>query len=697
MIRKTKLLISILVMSMVLSNLPGMMSYAANVTGEEQTTAEILQDENHQRSEVITAMDKNGNIYELPEENGLVEIKDDTTNEFSFFSVPSVEMKVVNFNTKGNDITEYNNRSGYTNGSCGADAAYLGITADGNIRFMLSGIIGTVSQSEVQILPYKQVADKVSYYIVSNGKLFHYISQNLNVVPSSVINNGTAPKYLNENCKYYSYDGHYFYSDYSVMLSDYQNNTNGKNAVNATNPFYNYFQFRNMREATSYNANELETILNTAMANAGVNLSTSKLTGSAASFVKYQNIYNVNALLSLGIAINESGWGQSWICQNKNNIFGLNAVDTSPGESADTYASIDDCIRVFMKDWMDGGYFDPSDWRNHGEQLGNKAEGINVSYASDPYWGEKAAALAWNLDSIGGNKDYLGNVPSPEVPDVPSTDDNTDNTTPEVPDVPSTDDNTDNTTPEVPDVPSTDDNTDNTTPEVPDVPSTDDNTDNTTPEVPDVPSTDDNTDNTTPEIPDVPSTDDNTDNTTPEIPDVPSADDNTTAITPKDDLTEVSTSNNKFTVKGTLSNDATLNAEALDPNSEQYIQYVSAEEIKGKVVLGVYDINLIGMKSESVDLIFNVGKEYEGKNIIILHYTDNGSYEVYKTTVKNGQVSLNVKGFSPYVFALDEETTTNVSKAPKTGDNGNIALWVSLICGSAALGITMFLKKKKYK
>ena len=58
-------------------------------------------------------------------------------------------MKVVNFNTKGNAITEYNNRSGYTNGSCGADAAYLGNTADGKIRFMLSGMIGTVNQSEV--------------------------------------------------------------------------------------------------------------------------------------------------------------------------------------------------------------------------------------------------------------------------------------------------------------------------------------------------------------------------------------------------------------------------------------------------------------------------------------------------------------------------------------------------------------------
>lgn len=110
--------------------------------------------------------------------------------------------------------------------------------------------------------------------------------------------------------------------------------------MNAGNPFYNYFQFRNMRESTSYTADELENILHTAMTNTGVNLSTSKLTGSAASFIKYQNIYNVNALLSLGIAINESGWGQSWICQTKNNIFGLNAVDTSPGESANTYATL---------------------------------------------------------------------------------------------------------------------------------------------------------------------------------------------------------------------------------------------------------------------------------------------------------------------------------------------------------------------
>ena len=56
---------------------------------------------------------------------------------------------------------------------------------------------------------------------------------------------------------------------------------------------------------------------------------------------------NVNALLSLSLAVNESGWGTSWICTEKNNIFGLNAVDTSPGLSADSFASIEDCIREF--------------------------------------------------------------------------------------------------------------------------------------------------------------------------------------------------------------------------------------------------------------------------------------------------------------------------------------------------------------
>ena len=294
---------------------------------------------------------------------------------------------------------------------------------------MLSGVTGTVSASEVELVDYSAVADNVSYYTVSSGRLLHYISQNLETAPASAINNGTAPSYLNEGGKYYSYDGHYFYTDYSVMLTDYQQGTNGASAVNAGNPFNNYFQFLDMNLSTSYTGDELDSMLSAAMTNAGVDPASSKLTGTGNSFVKYQNTYSVNALLSLGIAINESAWGRSNICLTKNNIFGLNAVDSSPGD-AYAFSSIDDFICEFMNYQMANAYLKDGQWSNHGEYIGNKGGGINVSYASDPYWGEKAAAHAWNLDTLGGGKDYQG----------------TDNTTPD--DTVTTPPETDSTTPD---------------------------------------------------------------------------------------------------------------------------------------------------------------------------------------------------------------------------------------------------------
>ena len=85
------------------------------------------------------------------------------------------------------------------------------------------------------------------------------------------------------------------------------------------------------------------------MTNAGIDPSSSKLTGTGQAFVENQNTYNVNALyISEPCGQLRAGWGTSWICTEKNNIFGLNAVDTSPGLSADSFASIEDCIREFM-------------------------------------------------------------------------------------------------------------------------------------------------------------------------------------------------------------------------------------------------------------------------------------------------------------------------------------------------------------
>ena len=57
----------------------------------------------------------------------------------------------------------------------------------------------------------------------------------------------------------------------------------------------------------------------------------------------------------MGLAINESAWGMSSIAQSKNNIFGLNAVDSSPGTSASTFASVEACINDYAKNYVSLG------------------------------------------------------------------------------------------------------------------------------------------------------------------------------------------------------------------------------------------------------------------------------------------------------------------------------------------------------
>ena len=697
MIRKSKLLICTLVMSMMVTVLPGMTSYAAEAEGETEASATELQDENSQRLEEVTAMDEEGNIYEIADTDGTVseEVSEETaeeeTNGIALFSARSVENKVVNFNTKGNATTNYtdsNGKSGYTNGAYGADAAYLGTTSDGNIKFMLAGVTGTVSASDVELVDYSTVADRVSYYKVSGGRLIHYISQNLNNAPSSTIDNGPAPSYLSQDTKYYSYDGHYFYTDYGVMLSDYQSGCNGDSAVNSGNRFENYFQFLDMNSSTGYSADELNTILNDTLQSKGKN-SSSKLWDAGNLFVKYQNTYGVNALLSVGIAINESGWGTSSISQNKNNLFGLNAQDSNVG-NASSYYSVESCIIDFMKNWMAGGYLNDASWKNFGEFLGNKGEGINVKYASDPYWGEKAAAHAWTLDENGDSRDYTGVVIEPPA-DVPSTDEPT--TDEPVTDVPSTDEPT--TDEPVTDVPSTDEPT--TDEPVTDVPSTD--APATDEPVTDVPSTDEPT--TDKPVTDVPSTDG---------PSVGSGSDGTTAGSGSDDTvtgdagsnsgaqTEtqktVSDSAGKVTVSGKLSEGAGVTVDVVAPNTDAYTKYVSAESVKGKTILGVYDITLTGELEGEAQLTFHVDAKYNGKDVIILHYADDGTYETYNAKVENGQVTISVKGFSPYVIALNESGSSVGAAAPKTGDSSNIMLWIALLGISAAAAAGALIRRR---
>ena len=386
---------------------------------DEQTTDVWSEDEmeeegmdepsnNRYESGYVTTMDENGNVYEVIAEDGDASEIEASANAVTFglrtFSARATSGQIVNFNKKGTGLTYYTEYetgiSGYTCGAYGADAAYLGMEGD-KVKFMLAGVIGLVPESEVQLVNVTD-AKSISYYYVVDGRLYHYITTNVtNTGYASTLDNGKAPSYLQLGTEYYSYDGHYFYTmdKFSQMLTDYNNGVR-TNSVNPNSPYYNYYQYLPFRSQSNYSDSELNTMIN------GRVDATSKMRDLGATFTDYQNTYGTNALLMTGVAANESAWGTSSISQNKNNLFGLKAYDSSPSESAASYADVRDCVKDFSEGYMSRGYLNPTDWRCHGAFLGNKGSGINVKYASDPYWGEKAANVAYALDKNNGNKDY---------------------------------------------------------------------------------------------------------------------------------------------------------------------------------------------------------------------------------------------------------------------------------------------------
>ena len=297
----------------------------------------------------------------------------------------------------------------YIRGGNSDDAVFLELDpGTGRIKIKVSGTVGWIKKYENEatmsyplydIVPLSWVKSP-SYYQVTSNDLIHHLPLNVyNTKGEYQLVIGKKPSMLNEGT-YYSYDGNYFYTDLKQMINDYKQNTY-QNAVNKDNPFYNYYQYLSFRTKTNYNAANINQFIDARTSNAS-----SKLKNTGNYFIENQNNYGINAIIMLAIGINESGYGNSNIAQTKNNLFGLNAIDKTPGESANYFASVSDCISEFAYVWLDYGYVQPGDYRFRGANLGNKGVGLNIKYASDPYWGEKAAQYYYDLDKYYGFQDY---------------------------------------------------------------------------------------------------------------------------------------------------------------------------------------------------------------------------------------------------------------------------------------------------
>lgn len=191
---------------------------------------------------------------------------------------------------------------------------------------------------------------------------------------------GPAPSDMNEGVKYYSYDGVNFYSD-----SDFKNKSF---------TYYNYYQFLPLRSKTNISADIFNSYIS--------KYDNSVMRGTGQTFIDAQNKYGINALLLFAMAAHESANGTSGYATKRNNLFGWNAVDANPNQ-ATSFSSVAVCVNqqagVNLR-----GFVDVTDGRFFSSSLGNKGSGLNVKYASDPYWGMEIASIAYQIDKLSKNK-----------------------------------------------------------------------------------------------------------------------------------------------------------------------------------------------------------------------------------------------------------------------------------------------------
>ena len=207
----------------------------------------------------------------------------------------------------------------------------------------------------------------------------------------------------------YVSDGKYVYHRYSpytkVMVAYHNANMQvGKSYYSAdginfgTFKLDHPFQFSNLKSRTNYTAADINRLYSI------MGASDSKLAGKGATFKAAEQRYGVNALYLVAHSALESAWGRSKIAKDKNNFFGISAYDDTPYTSATKFDDVDSGIMGAAR-WINSKYLHNSGYPANGAHLGNKASGMNVNYATAPYWGESIASIMFSANENLGRKD----------------------------------------------------------------------------------------------------------------------------------------------------------------------------------------------------------------------------------------------------------------------------------------------------
>ncbi|MHA4164070.1 SH3 domain-containing protein, partial [Bacillus cereus] len=254
----------------------------------------------------------------------------------------------------------------------GADLKFVK-AVDDRIHVQIDGMTGYVNINDVTLHP-TMTGEKTSYYATKNGKLYHYVYNPENG-KHATYQIGNAPKHLKEGERYEAFD---------------KKQIGGQDS-------YQYFEYMPLRVTSTYTGDEIDNFLRKSNAK-------SPLIGLGKYFVSAAEKYKMNAGYLVSHAILESGWGTSRIAQDKKNLFGFRAVDSDPYNGATGFKTWEEGID-FCAAYIDKHYLNPSGNTYNGGNLGDKAQGMNVMYASDENWGQQIASLMYRIDAMNGSKD----------------------------------------------------------------------------------------------------------------------------------------------------------------------------------------------------------------------------------------------------------------------------------------------------
>ena len=241
-------------------------------------------------------------------------------------------------------------------------------TANGRIPVQVAGITGYVNSGQVAAV--NSSTTFIPDYVSDGKYVYHRYSAYSSVMVA----------YHNPNMQvgkpYYSADG----INFGTFKLDHP------------------FQFSNLKSRSNYTAADINRLYSLMGANNG------KLAGKGATFKAAEQKYGVNALYLVAHSALESAWGKSQIAKDKNNFFGIAAYDTTPYTSATKFDNVDSGILGAAR-WIDRNYLSNTGYPAKGAYLGNKAGGMNVNYATAPYWGESIASIMFSANEKLGRKD----------------------------------------------------------------------------------------------------------------------------------------------------------------------------------------------------------------------------------------------------------------------------------------------------